>query len=70
MVYKHPKENGTYVKVQKARPESSLPGQKYDNVRWQKDGQSFDVNGNPVKQRSLESHIPIKDFKFSLEKMK
>lgn len=70
VVYKHPKERETYVKVQKARPQSKKPGQQYDNVRWQKNKQSFDIHGNPVKKNSQESHIPLKDFKFNLEKMK
>lgn len=71
-IYKDPKDRsgGTYVKVQKGRPENSMAGQRYDNVRWQKDGKSFDVNGNIVDRRSKESHIPIKDFKFNPEKFK
>lgn len=70
MIYRHPKEIGTYVKVQRARAQSTQLGQKYDNVRWQKNGKSLDANGNSVKQDSLESHIPIKEFKFNWEKIK
>lgn len=70
VVYKHPTKDGVYVKVQKADPTSSKPGQQYDNVRWQNDKKSFDVNGNIVKMNSKESHIPLKDFKFDGEKMK
>lgn len=69
-VYTHPEENGTYVRTQKGEPASSNPGQRYDNVRWQKNGKSMDVNGNVVKKGSQESHIPIEEFKFDLEKMK
>jgi hypothetical protein len=36
-------------------------------VRWQKNGDALDVNGNIVETRSLESHIPLKDFKFRPE---
>jgi hypothetical protein len=55
---------GTYVKISSGEPESSQPGQQYDNVRWQKDGSSFDVDGNIVLQDSKESHVPFEDFKF------
>ncbi len=58
------------MKVQRAEPKSSNPGQQYDNVRWQKNGQSLDVDGNPIKINSQESHIPIERFKFNVEKMK
>jgi hypothetical protein len=61
------KSRGTYVKIEKGKPNNSMPGQKYDNVRWQKNGQSLDVNGNSVQRKSLESHIPLKDFKFNPE---
>lgn len=70
VVYKHPTKDGVYVKVQKSDPTSKKSGQQYDNVRWQNEQKSFDVNGNPVKMNSEESHIPLKDFKFDLEKMK
>ncbi|MEK6745702.1 MAG: minor capsid protein [Pseudomonadota bacterium] len=65
VVYTDPKNHGTYIKVQKGNPQSSNPGQRYDNVRVQKDGQSYDVNGNKVPQKSQESHIPIEDFKIN-----
>ncbi len=64
VVYTNPKDPGTYVKVQKGNPSSSQPGQRYDNVRVQKSGQSYDVNGNKVPQKSEEAHIPLEDFKF------
>lgn len=63
-------KGGTYVKIQKGNPNSSQPGQRYDNVRWQKDGQPYDVNANPVPRNSQESHIPVKDFKFDPELFK
>ena len=63
-IYQHPTEKGTYVKVEKGNPNASQPGQRYDNVRVQKNGQSYDINGNKVPQQSQESHIPLKDFKF------
>ncbi len=65
--YVHPNDRGTYVKIQKARPNSSQAGQKVDNVRWQKNGRSLNENGNIVSKQSEEAHIPTKDFKFKPE---
>jgi hypothetical protein len=45
-------------------PESTQAGQRYDNVRWQKDGKSLDVDGNVVPKNSQEAHVPFEDFKF------
>lgn len=70
MIYIHPKDRGTYVKVQRGNPRSSQHGQRYDNVRIQKNGQSYDVNGKKVPQQSMESHIPLEDFKFPEELFK
>lgn len=61
-IYQHPTEKGTYVKVEKGNPNASQPGQRYDNVRVQKNGKSYDKNGNVVPIRSRESHIPLEDF--------
>jgi SPP1 gp7 family putative phage head morphogenesis protein len=71
VVYEKPgSKGGTYVKVQKGNPNSSNPGQRYDNVRVTKNGKSLDKNGNVVPKKSKESHIPIKDFKFDVELFK
>ena len=71
-IYKDPKSKGhTYIKVSKGDPNSSNPGQRVDNARVQIKSKSYDVNGNRVKLKSEESHIPLKDFKrFDLEKYK
>ncbi|MBY0406771.1 MAG: hypothetical protein K2Q01_03705 [Rickettsiales bacterium] len=61
-IYQHPTEKGTYVKVEKGNPNASQPGQRYDNVRVQKNGESYDKNGNLILRRSQESHIPREDF--------
>jgi len=63
VIFTHPTNKGTYVKVEKGNPNASQPGQRYDNVRVQKDGASYDANGNVVPRKSEESHIPLKDFK-------
>ena len=71
VIYIKPKTtNGTYVKIQRAEPNSSNAGQRYDNVRWSKNGKSLDVNGNIVPRKSPESHILAKDFKFNSELFK
>jgi len=55
------------VRVQKGRLESTNPGQRYDNVRWKKDGKWLDKDGKEVPKKSEESHIPIEEFKFDKE---
>ncbi len=66
-VYTKPNTKGTtYVKIQKGNPNSTQAGQRVDNVRWQRNGQSLDKNGNAIStQKSLEAHIPVKDFIFN-----
>ena len=54
---------GTYVKISAGEPESSEPGQRYDNIRQQKGGISYDLEGNKVLQQSEEAHIPAHLFK-------
>ena len=55
---------GTYVKISSGELESTQAGQRYDNVRWQKDGKSLDVDGNVVPKNSQEAHVPFENFKF------
>lgn len=64
ILYLDPKYKGTYMKIQKAQPSSSNPGQRHDNVRVQKNGQSFDRFGNRVSKRAEASHIPLSVFDF------
>lgn len=64
--YVDPKNPHSYVRISRGKPESSNPGQRVDHVRWQKNGQSLDKNGNPVSTQSQESHIPLDKFKFKL----
>ncbi len=63
--YIDPKNKHNNVRVQKGNPESSNPGQKYDNIRWKKDGKYLDKYGKEVLEQSQESHIPLEDFKFN-----
>jgi len=68
--YTDPKDPGNYVRIERADPRSSQPGQRYDYVRWQKNGRALDKNGNVVSAKSLESHVPIEDFNFKSELFK
>lgn len=70
VIYKDPRNPRNYVKIQKARPDSPMPGQQYDNVRWMRNGNSIDAKGMIVDRQSKESHIPLKKFKFIMEKIK
>lgn len=63
-------KNDDRVWVTKGNPSATYEGQRYDYVRWQKDGKPLDINGNIVEKKSLESHIPLKDFKFTPELFK
>ena len=65
--YVDPNNEHNYVRISRGNPDSSNLGQQQDYVRWQKNGQSLDKNGRVVPSDSLESHIPLKDFKFDLE---
>lgn len=67
--YQHPTDKGTYVKIEKGNPNSSNPGQRYDNVRVQKNGKSYDKYGNEVPRRSQESHIPLEEFNAEIFKL-
>jgi hypothetical protein len=62
-----PGKKGDRLWITKGSPDATFKGQTYDYVRWQKDGKPLDINGNVVEKKSLESHIPVKDFKFRPE---
>ncbi len=65
--YRDPKNLHNEVRVQKGDPKVSNPSQQRDYVKWKRDGQWLDKNGNPVSGNSPESHIPVGEFKFDLE---
>lgn len=68
--YVDPKKSGNEVRVQRGNPTSSNAGQRQDYVTWKRNGHYLDKYGNEVPRRSLESHIPIDEFKFKLELFK
>jgi len=55
---------GTYVRISPGNPDSQFPNSQEPYVRWQINGQTLDVNGNPVPIKSPDAHIPLTDFKF------
>ena len=60
-------KRGTYVKISSGEPEI---GQQYDNVRQQKSGISYDLEGNEGPRQSEEAHIPAHLFKVHGEVIK
>lgn len=48
-------------------PNSPYPGSRQPYVRWQRNGQALDVNGQPVSKYSDAAHIPLEDFRFMPE---
>jgi len=68
--YRDPNNKHNEVRVQRGEPNSSQPGQRQDYVTWKRNGQWLDKNGNRVPRQSLESHIPIDEFKFRPELFK
>ncbi|TAE34228.1 MAG: hypothetical protein EAY65_03025 [Alphaproteobacteria bacterium] len=69
--YIDPKSKGhTDIRIQKGDPNSPNLGQQKNYVKWKKNGQWLDKNGNPVSGESLDSHIYIKDFTFNRDLFK
>lgn len=68
--YVDPKNNGNDVRISRGDPKSTNAGQQRDNIKWKKNGQWLDKNGNPVVRNSEESHIRLEDFKFNKDLFK
>ena len=45
-------------------PNSPYSNSQKPYVRWQRNGQALDANGNPVPKNTPEAHIPIDDFEY------
>jgi len=62
--YFDPQNPGNAVRVMPGNPNSPYPNSRTPYVRWQRNGQALDVNGNVVPRNSPEAHIPLEDFRF------
>ena len=65
--YVDPNNSGNDIRIQKGNPNSSNPAQRQNYVKWKRNGQWLDKNGNPVSRDAPESHIPFEEFKFDPE---
>jgi len=64
VLYSDPKNPGNSVRVMPGKQSSPYPNSQKPYVRWQKDGQALDQNGNPVPKTTPSAHIPLGNFKF------
>jgi RHS repeat-associated protein len=65
--YFDPKNSGNAVRVMPGNPRSPYPNSRSPYVRWQKNGQALDVNGNIVPKNTSDAHIPLDKFQFKPE---
>ncbi len=65
--YVDPENVHNDVRIQRGNPESDFPSQRNDYVKWKRNGQWLDKNGNPVLGDSPEAHIPFDEFNFDIE---
>jgi hypothetical protein len=64
--YYDPTNKGNAVRVMPGDPTSPFPNSQSPYVRWQRNGQPLDVNGNVVPTKySPDAHIPLNDFRFN-----
>jgi len=64
--YYDPANMGNAVRVMPGDPTSPYPNSQVPYVRWQRNGQPMDVNGNVLPtQMSPDAHIPLPDFLFN-----
>ena len=64
--YYDPTNKGNAVRVMPGDPNSPFPNSQAPYVRWQRNGQPLDLNGNvlPTK-KSPDAHIPLPEFRFA-----
>lgn len=63
--YYDPTNPGNSVRVMQGSPNSPFPNSQAPYVRWQRNGQPLDVNGNVLPTaNSPDAHIPLGDFRF------
>jgi hypothetical protein len=63
--YRDPRNLHNEVRIQRGEPDVSNPLQQRDYVKWKRNGQWMDKDGNIVSGESPASHIPIEDFNFN-----
>jgi hypothetical protein len=64
--YYDPTNKGNAVRVMPGDPTSPFPNSQSPYVRWQRNGQPLDVNGNVLPTKySPDAHIPLQDFRFN-----
>lgn len=69
--YYDPNNRGNSVRVMPGDPESPFANSRRPYVRWQRNGQPLDENGNELPTKnSPDAHIPLKDFRFNPEVLK
>ena len=65
MRYFDPENAGNSVRVMQGSPTSPHVNSHTPYVRWQRNGQPLDVNGNVLATaKSPEAHVPLQDFAF------
>lgn len=63
--YYDPSNPGNSVRVMQGSPNSPFPNSQAPYVRWQRNGQPLDINGNPLPSANVpEAHIPLDQFRF------
>jgi hypothetical protein len=65
--YYDPTNKGNAVRVMQGKPTNPFPNSQSPYVRWQRNGQALDGNGNIVPKRTPDAHIPLPDYKFNPE---
>jgi hypothetical protein len=58
-------KKGDAVRVMPGNTNSPHPASQQPYVRWQREGQALDVNGNPVARNTPDAHIPLNQFRFN-----
>lgn len=62
--YFDPRNPGNAVRVMPGDPASPWINSRSPYVRWQRNGQALDVNGNQVPKHTPDAHIPLPLFNF------
>lgn len=67
-LYRDPSNPGNSVRVMRGNPNSPYPNSRAPYVRWQRNGQPLDMDGNKLPSKyDPAAHIPLEDFSFMPE---